>query len=126
VNADGKPAPPEVAVERVLKVLDDARIAGGGKEPIGAVVSVDLALVGLRGKPVMLSWSMWQPVGGTRLHGKWLNNNLAYQLQATTERDSTTVDLWVPLPLAAGPYFIRAELGTQASLLAAKDSEPFD
>jgi hypothetical protein len=57
-------------------------------------VTADLELAGLRGKPVLLSWSMWQQGGNKRLYGDWLNRNLAYRLEATTDRD-TTLDLWI-------------------------------
>ncbi|KAA9162969.1 hypothetical protein FPZ12_010700 [Amycolatopsis acidicola] len=121
----GQPVDPEVAAQHVLAVLDDARVAGDGTEPVGALVSVDVTLAGLRGKPVALRWSMWKSGGGGQLHGDWLNDNLAYRLEATTARDTTTVDLWVPMPRQEGPYLIRAQLATGSSPLAGKDSEPF-
>jgi hypothetical protein len=88
-------------------------------------VTADLELAGLRGKPVLLSWSMWQQGGNKRLYGDWLNRNLAYRLEATTDRD-TTLDLWIPLPKAPGPYFVRVDLTAGRSTLASADSQPFD
>jgi hypothetical protein len=117
--------PPAVAAERVLKILGDARTTEE-REPIGAIVSVDVELAGLRDRPVLLRWSMWHTGDGARLHGDWLNSHLAYQLQATTDRDTTTVDLWIPLPAAAGPYFVRVDLETEGARLASGDSQPFD
>jgi len=125
LDLQGNPVSPDVAAERVVKVLKDARTTRR-KEPLGAVVSVDVELAGLRGKPVLLSWSMWQPTGEARLYGSWLNRNLAYRLKATTDRDTTTLDLWVPLPKPPGPYFIRIQLTADGAPRASTDSEPFD
>lgn len=125
LDLEGNPVAPGVAAERVIKVLKDARTTRR-KEPLGVVVSVDVELAGLRGKPVFLSWSMWQQSGDTRLYGKWLNRNLAYRLEATTDRDTTTFDLWVPLPKPPGPYFIRIQLTANGSARASTDSQPFD
>ena len=126
---NGDPVPPDVAAERVVQLLKGARSTGGGQpggEPLGVVISADLELAGLRGKPVLLSWSMWQQGGKKRLYGNWLNRNLAYRLEATTDRDTTTVDLWVPLPKSPGPYFIRVNLTAGKAPLASADSPPFD
>jgi hypothetical protein len=134
LDPKGNPVAPAVAAQRVVELLRDARSTGrepqGGeeprREPLGVVISADLELAGLRGKPVLLSWSMWQQDGRKRLYGNWLNRNLAYRLEATTDRDTTSLDLWVPLPKSPGPYFIRVNLAAAESLLASADSQPFD
>ncbi|HEY5990857.1 MAG TPA: hypothetical protein VIV12_31345 [Streptosporangiaceae bacterium] len=134
VDPNGNPVAPDVAAERVVKVLKDGRRTEGEQpqnsqpqgEPLGVVVSADLELVGLRGKPVMLSWSMWQQGGKKRLYGNWLNRNLAYRLEATTDHDTTTLHLWIPLPKSPGPYFIRVTLTAAGSSLAGSNSPPFD
>jgi hypothetical protein len=127
VDPQGNPAPPQTVVDRVLKILRDARTVGGGQEPVGVLVSADIELTGLHDKPVMLTWSMYQAAGETRLHGDWLNSNLAYRLQARTNRDTTSVDLWIPLPLSAGSYFVRVDLIREdGSPLARAESEPFE
>jgi hypothetical protein len=134
LDPKGNPVAPAVAAQRVVELLRDARSTGGEpqggeeprREPLGVVISADLELAGLRGKPVLLSWSMWQQGGKKRLYGNWLNRNLAYRLEATTDRDTTSLDLWVPLPKSPGPYFIRVNLAAGESLLASADSQPFD
>lgn len=130
VDPEGNPVPPQQAAERVLQVLKDARTTSEGpvqeRQPLGAVVTVDVELTGLRGKPVELTWSMWQTGDGARLHGDWLNTNLAYRLEAATDHDTTSVDLWVPLPSQTGPYVIRVDLTTEGSRLASGTSDPFD
>jgi hypothetical protein len=130
----GNPVPPDVAAERVIKLLSQVRRTTGEQpsgekpkgEPLGVVVSTNLELVGLRGKPVLLSWSMWQQGGKKRLFGNWLNTNLAYRLVATTDHDTGTLDMWVPLPKAPGSYFIRVKLTADRSPLASADSTLFD
>jgi hypothetical protein len=126
LDLEGNPVAPGVAAERVVKVLKDARTTQR-KEPLGVVVSVDVELAGLRDKPVLLSWSMWQKNGTTRrLYGNWLNRNLAYRLKASTDRDTATLDLWIPLPKPPGPYFVRMQLTASGSARASTDSQPFD
>ena len=130
--ADG--VAPEDAAEQIAALLREARRTGAqdpggglpGGEPLGVVVGADIELIGLRDRPVLVSWEMWQQGGGTRLYGEWLNTNLAYRLEAKTDHDSTTVDLWVPLPEPPGPYFIRLLLTAEESPLASADSEPFN
>jgi hypothetical protein len=126
VSPDGEPVDPAIAADRVLQVLRDARRAPTAEqEPLGVVVNADLELVGLRGKPVELSWSMWQMGGDVRLHGDWLNSNLAYRLEAATDSDTVSIDLWVPLPSQPGPYFVEVDLIAKSARLASARSEPF-
>jgi hypothetical protein len=130
LSPDGEPVEPAVAAERVLQVLHDARTTQSTgeepPEPLGVVVSSDVELIGLRGTPVTLSWEMWQTGGAVRLHGDWLNSNLAYRLQAVTDHDTVTIDMWVPLPKPPGPYFVRVDINSGNTRLASADSEPFD
>ncbi|MGV9365558.1 hypothetical protein [Amycolatopsis sp. NPDC003731] len=125
VSPEGDPVTPDVAVEHVLKILKNARTTPR-KEPVGAIVSVDVELGGLRGRTLLLTWSMWQNGGKTRLHGDWLNSNLVYRLQPTTDHDTTTVDLWVPLPKAAGTYFVRVDLDLDGARLIGGNSPSFE
>jgi hypothetical protein len=132
-TAKGEGGAPEDAAKRLVALLRDARRADtqgpGGElaegEPLGVVVSADIELIGLRNRSVMLSWSMWQQGGQARLYGEWLNTNLAYVLEATTDDESKTVDLWVPLPKEPGPYYIRLVLTAGQSALDSADSDPF-
>lgn len=137
MTPDGEPVDPAVAAERVLQVLRDARTTAApdpdaadndvaDPEPLGVVVNADIELVGLRGKPVALSWSMWQTGGDVRLHGDWLNSNLAYRLEAVTDSDTVSIDLWVPLPRPPGPYFVQVDLTAEGARLHSAHSEPFE
>jgi hypothetical protein len=130
-DSDGNPVTPETAAERVLKILKDARRAPGnpakgGRQPLGVVIRTDLELSGLRGKPVLLSWSMWESKGASQLFGDWLNTNFAYRILATTEHDSVSLDMWIPLPHRHGSYFVRTALTINDADLASADSDTFD
>lgn len=125
VDEEGEPVPPDVAAERVVELLRDTRLGGDGDEPLGVVIATDIELEGLRGETVLLTWSMWEQSGGARLHGDWLDERLAYSLEASTEHDTASLDLWIPLPPEPGPYFVRVGLDLGGSSLASADSEPF-
>jgi hypothetical protein len=126
---DGKPVDPEVPAERIVELLRDTRRASddvsGASEPLGVIVTADIELLGLRGRPVLLSWEMYQQEGARRLHGDWLNTNLAYRLVAEAESDATTQDIWIPLPRPAGPFFVRVLAKVDGTRLDSEDSEPF-
>ncbi|GIE94391.1 hypothetical protein [Paractinoplanes rishiriensis] len=111
-----------------LRNLRTVKVKGKGRttrEPLGVVIAVNVDLGGLRGKPVLLSWSMWQDGTGKRLFGDWLNHHLAYELTAETEHDTTGGDFWIPLPAVKDSYFIRAWLTRDDAVLATVDSPSF-
>jgi hypothetical protein len=127
---DGKPVPPEVAAERVLEVFRDTRTSSeesGPSEALGVFVTVDLELVGLRGREVKLSWLMYGGGKGRdkRLHGNWLNDNLVYSLKPQSEDDTTIAAIWIPLPRSAGPFRVHVLLKVDGVLVAHKKSKSF-
>jgi hypothetical protein len=123
VDLDGNPVPPDVAAERVLEILRNART--DGDEPLGVVVTADLDLAGLRGEPVFLTWEMFGSGGSKQLHGEWLNENLAYRIQPRTDHDTATVDLWIPLPPDPGPYVVKVKATYAGSGLDSAQAGPF-
>jgi hypothetical protein len=125
-GANGEPLSAGEAVDRIVTTFKQARVTGGQSgEPVGVVVAVDVELMHMRDEAVFVSWSMWQAGGTTRLYGEWLNTNLAYRLHATSDHDSASVDFWIPLPQASGPYFIRSTLIAGGSTIASAESEHF-
>lgn len=119
---------PAVAAERLVQLLGEVRQRNepeGPTDPLGVVVAANLELRGLRGRPLLLRWSLWQSGGGGPLSGPWLKTRPAYKLQASTENDTGSVDLWIPLPKDPGPYVLRAELADGDTLLAQDTSDPF-
>ncbi|WP_249997529.1 hypothetical protein [Actinoplanes sp. M2I2] len=128
--ADGRPqssAQSRATVKRIIKGSRTRLTNSGKKQMVGAVVDVNLDIEGLRGKTVALSWSLWQGPGTeTRIYGSWLNENLAYELTATSDHDTASVSFWIPLPKADGPYFLRSKLTRAGEAMATSDSQPFD
>jgi hypothetical protein len=129
-DSAGKPTTSAAAAKRqiaTLKKLRTTRVKGHRKpQPVGVVVVANIDLSGLRGKPVLLSWSMWRSGGGQRLYGDWLNQQLAYRIEATSDHDTASVDFWIPLPRSKGPYFVQSQLAIGGTTLASSDSRSFD
>jgi hypothetical protein len=127
---------PEVAAKRLIGVLGHTRAvsetprdqhegSGQKREPLGELISVNMELMGLRGQPVFLSWSIFRVGGHNNLFGRWLSDFVAYRIEGTTDDDTGTLPMWIPLPKGPGPYFIRLTLTTSGAGLASKDSDPF-
>lgn len=129
IGEDGNPVSPDVAAERVVELLGETRTvdAGAGKlEPVGAVVDMNVELEGLRGRPVLLTWSIWQQGGESRLFGNWLGTTAAYRLEATSDHDTAGFDLWVPTPREPGSYVVRLALTADDVTIASGNSQPFN
>ena len=95
-------------------------------QPLGEIVSVNMELAGLKGRPVFLSWSIFQEGGQNHLPGNWLGNFVAYRLDETTNDDTGTLEIWIPLPKQPGPYFVQLTMTTGAASLASMNSGSFD
>ena len=94
---------------------------------MGELVSVNMELAGLRGQPVLLAWSIFQQRDKINPFGKWLGGDFVVdRLEATTNDDSTALEMWIPLPKLHGPFVIRLSLSTAGADLASADSGPFD
>ena len=135
-DAQGNLVPPGVAARRLVGLLGhtqtvswpSGRQTGGPRhkrEPLGELVSANVELAGFRGRTVFLSWSIFQKDNQDSLFGKWLSDFVAYRLQATTNDDTGTLEMWIPLPRAPGPYFVRLNLSTAGASLASMDSNLF-
>jgi hypothetical protein len=98
---------------------------GPKRQPLGELIGVNLELAGLQGQPVYLSWSIFQQRGTSHLSEKWLGNFVACRLEATTNDDTGTLEMWISLPKHRGPYFIRLTLSTGSASLASMNSGPF-
>jgi len=151
VDPSGGLVPPVVAAIRLIGILGQTQTVSGTpsnnsgtpsnnsgtpsnnsgtpsnkRDPLGELVSVNMELAGLRGQTVFLSWSIFQEGGHTSLFGKWLNNFVAYRLEATTNDDTGSLEMWIPLPKLPGPFFIQLSLTTDGASIASTDSSPFD
>lgn len=129
ITDKGKGVKPGDAVDRVVSLLGESRTVGGrsdGKvEPLGVLVSANVELVGLRGRPILLSWSVLKESGAAPLPETWRTSMFGYQLRATSEHDTGTVDIWVPMPKAPGQYLVRLTLSTEDARLTSADSPNF-
>jgi hypothetical protein len=129
-DSQGKLLELDEATERLAELFSEIRTSSeqsdGLVELLGVLVIADVELSGLRGKQVLLSWSIFQQEGGGRLFGKWLATNPTYVLVAGTDKDTTTVRMWVPLPKAPGPYIVHLDLTTEGSYLGSIESDPFN
>jgi hypothetical protein len=119
--------PPSDAARDVVKHLKNVRTNKVGEE-LGVQVMADFKLTGLRGQSVVVSWEILQLLQGGRpgLSGAWLNRTPVSELVPSTDHDTTTVPLWVPLPQPQGPYIIRVHLTLGPSPLASADSPSVD
>jgi hypothetical protein len=60
------------------------------------------------------------------LSKNWLGEFIAYRLVATTNDDTGSLQLWIPLPKQLGPYVVSLNLMTAEDInLASMDSNPF-
>jgi hypothetical protein len=128
VDSHGDLVPAVVAANRLVGILGQTQaVSGPGhkRDPLGELVNVNVELAGLQGKPVFLSWSIFQVGGHTALFGKWLSDFVAYRLETTTNDDTGNLKMWIPLPKLPGPYFISLTMTTDGASLASMDSGPF-
>jgi hypothetical protein len=138
VAGDGKgmKVTPGAAAKRLAELLADTRstnVESGNRNEgsrnegdlMGELVSVNFELTGLRDRPILLSWLIFQKGGRSHLFGKWLDNFVAYRLQATTDNDTGTLEMWIPLPKVPGPYFIHLNLAADGANIASADSDLF-
>jgi hypothetical protein len=136
MDQNGKEVTPAVAAKRLTELLADTRNinvgprtqkgSGNKKDLLGELVSINFELTGLRDKPVYLKWYIFQEGGQSHLFGKWVDNFVAYRLEATTDDDTGTLEMWIPLPKVPGPYFLDFSLTTGGAPLVSADSDPFN
>jgi hypothetical protein len=126
----GRRVEPAVAAQRTAELLRKSRlVAKSGpapvQEPVGVEVAAELELAGLRGTPVLVTYSMWRADDGSPVYADWLNTNVAYRLTPTTDDDNATVSLWVPLPDLPGPYHVRLALTADGRMIAEEATDEF-
>ena len=106
---------PGPAWERAPRAAADLALRAAGdntkRQPLGELISADLELAGLKGQSVYLSWSIFQK-GTARV--TCLGNGscyfVAYRLVATTNDDTGTLEMWIPLPQQPGSVFHSLDL----------------
>jgi len=123
-----EPVSPDVAAQRVVELFQQTRTSvtpGGTQEPLGVEVDVNVELSGLAGQPVWLRWSIYPAAGGPHLFGAWLGSFVANQLTPSTDDDTGSVSLWLPMPVEPGPYLAKLELFAKGQTLASATTPTF-
>ena len=130
VSEEGDPLPPEEAARNLAARLEQVRSVPteGGRDPLGVRVTVDLEMEGLRGENLLLYWRLLPAGGTTPVPDVFAQATPAFRLTPGSELDSATLDVWVPLPEAPGPYAVDLLVMHEApsAPLESFRSEPFD
>jgi hypothetical protein len=124
LDPEGKVVEPDVAAERIATLLRSIRTAPlhGKREPVGALITANLALDGFKDEWLSLTWSMYVEGSTSPLFGAWLRTTAAYQIKPSTDHDSATLGLWVPLPRKHGTYTVALTLRRQGVAVASIDT----
>ncbi|MFC5175183.1 hypothetical protein [Nocardioides taihuensis] len=128
VDADGDPVSVDEATREIVRLLVATRVEtspGSEGEPVGELVSADVELTGLRGESVDVLWSMFGRSARGPLPPAWQGSHLAYRLHPSSDHDTGSVSLWVPVPRAPGKYVIQLELRVDGAALDTADTRPF-
>jgi hypothetical protein len=122
---DGEPLDPQQAADAVVAVFAQARTEPVSHDALGMMVTADLQVVGLRGQPLVLSWSLLRAGGKTPLPAAWRGTTTSSRLVPSTDSDTGVSEVWVPLPRADGSYVAQLSLRLDGALLAQALSPPF-
>jgi hypothetical protein len=129
----GEPSPASstyavVAATQLLRVFRATRtqpVAASGKtEPVGAAVNFNLTLDNLKGRTVIVRWSMYELGAGSPLPHDWLVNRRIYRERVDRSSQTVSRQFWVPLPRRKGPYFVRLTAWNGDNRLDYQDSKP--
>jgi hypothetical protein len=130
VGEQGQPIPTEEAAQNLSARLERVRTvpSGGRRNPLGVRATVDLEMEGLRGVDLFLYWRLQSAGGATPVPDLWAQATPAFRLTPGTTLDSASVDVWVPLPRAQGPYVLDFLVihDPQEAPLESFRSDPFD
>ena len=100
----------------------------GQLDLLGMRATVNMELEGLRGESLALYWRLSPATGAAPLPAAWGQAMPACLLRPSTQLDSASVDIWLPLPDAPGPFlldFILTEQPEGARLTNAR-TDPFN
>jgi hypothetical protein len=129
----GEPSPTSptyavVAARELLRVFRATRthsVAASGKtEPVGAAVNFNLTLDNLKGRTIIVRWSMYELGAGSPLPHDWLVNRRIYRERVDRSSQTVSRQFWVPLPRRKGPYFVRLTAWEGDNRLDYHDSKP--
>jgi hypothetical protein len=131
-DVEGNLVDKQVAASRVVSLLKQVRTTpvttpeGVLKDPVGALVDVDLELSGLRDQTVSLTWQVRRVGSAEPLYGEWMRRVEAYRLTPSTDHDTATVtDMWIPVPKQPGPFVVVVRVHRDDFALGSGRSDPF-
>lgn len=111
----GTPLPPKVAARKLAAKFEQmrSRPRQGKRDLLGASVSVNLEMQGMKGRPLLLYWRLLSVHGDPPLPKGWGKPVPAARLTPGTNHDTANVEVWVPLPKARGRYKVDLTLFDQ-------------
>ncbi|HET7534174.1 MAG TPA: hypothetical protein VFJ83_13570, partial [Nocardioidaceae bacterium] len=127
-DEEGKPVPPQEAARRLVRVLGHTRTIQtkeGKHDPLGILVTANVALEGLKGRELGVFWEVWSQDDAIRLFDRWLDEVPVSRIAAEKEQDSGAFQFWVPMPKKPGEYVIHVIIKEGERLLVIDRSDPF-
>lgn len=127
-DEEGNPVPPQEAARRLVRVLGHTRTVQtkeGKHDPLGVLVTANVALEGLKGRELGVFWEVWSQDGASRLYDRWLEEVPVSRIAAEREQDSGAFQFWVPMPKKPGEYVIHVIIKEGERLLVIDRSDPF-
>ncbi|SFN90384.1 hypothetical protein [Mycetocola miduiensis] len=105
---EGKQVPPEELATILAEAFAEVEAIEDptGLDPLGWTVAVRLNLEGVKGVPVLLTWSL----DGVDVPENWKADKLAYRVIASTPHDAGSVELWIPDLSVPGTYNVNVKL----------------
>lgn len=100
---------PSEAAEQLAAYFTEVRkrqVSPGASQPLGVTVNYKLTVTGFRRRTVRVRWELHRG-GGGQLPFEWLRKQRPISLVGEADRDSVSPNLWVPMPIGKGPFFIR-------------------
>jgi hypothetical protein len=85
-----------------------------------------MELAGLRGQMVFCRGRSSKRAPILPRLGSGSTISFTYRLGATTNDDTGTLEMWIPLPKLPGPFFIHLSLTTDGASIASTDTNLFD
>jgi hypothetical protein len=118
-------SPAEVADQLVkfFKEVRKRKLPTGVSQPLGVIVNYKLTVTGFRGEAVRVRWELHRQGGGGLPH-EWLKKQRPARWEAEADQDSVSPNLWVPLPPASGPLFVRLIAEDEDGVPLARSNTP--
>lgn len=101
-----------IAAAEVVAVFKATRsvLTPEGREPLGVLVDFEVGAVGFEGERLDVRWTLYGARTRRRVPREWLANRRALLLEPDVEDERGSATMWVPLPKARGPWFVRLSL----------------